>query len=570
MSEATQFIATTALSDLTPVVVGDSPILSRYQDLIEEVRLHCGLEVAALFAEPVMSTSDPSNSTISWYCAFDGRVTPLVDLDLVAQQAVGQRLTKLLSKFSKVIERPPLGALLATWLNLTSERDIVCVDSHPILLNWGLLPKRVATDHDLRARHFQATIGKFAPHIPLPPFTETEVQTYITKARTTAPIPVPDDLVKAPVAPKGRVRMQREHEHAPQGDRSRPRTAIWTAVVAVAFTCLLQIPGLLMFPDSPNDALLRRNNDELQRRLEELEEHGGDEECPPSHDLARPPAIVAPPPDLVPVPGRGRMADYLKAVTVLVLNGDYMGSGVFIGRNTVLTNRHVVGDLPVGGAVSVTGIALGKVVSGKVSALSERAEVGSPDLAVIQLDNGEVNEVVGLANDPSVLQPVWAAGYTGFIVKNDALFQRLLSGDSTAVPAPVLSSGHIESRQDFVDSPNGTPLKVLIHSAEMSHGNSGGPLVDECGSLVGVNTFIGQDEDKVFGSRAAQDVSVVRAFLTAHDVPFEGPKPGCSPREVDVSVPSLGRQDPHSGGGGASNPPNEPDAVDVGTANHLQ
>ena len=36
----------------------------------------------------------------------------------------------------------------------------------------------------------------------------------------------------------------------------------------------------------------------------------------------------------------------------------------------------------------------------------------------------------------------------------------------------------------------GPETNVLMHSAPLSRGNSGGPLVDMCGRLVGVNSFV--------------------------------------------------------------------------------
>jgi S1-C subfamily serine protease len=53
-----------------------------------------------------------------------------------------------------------------------------------------------------------------------------------------------------------------------------------------------------------------------------------------------------------------------------------------------------------------------------------------------------------------------------------------------------VSDGIVTSEQQM---PEGQ-TKLLFHTAPLSNGNSGGPLVDYCGSVVGVNTFVRRSE----------------------------------------------------------------------------
>ena len=89
------------------------------------------------------------------------------------------------------------------------------------------------------------------------------------------------------------------------------------------------------------------------------------------------------------------------------------------------------------------------------------------------------------ANDSLKLQSVVAAGYPGDILQTDGQFQALLSGDAAAVPDLTVTSGSVSTEQDM-----GGVAAVVMHSAPISQGNSGGPLVDMCGRVVGINTFV--------------------------------------------------------------------------------
>jgi len=73
------------------------------------------------------------------------------------------------------------------------------------------------------------------------------------------------------------------------------------------------------------------------------------------------------------------------------------------------------------------------------------------------------------------------------MLQTDAAFARLQSGDLSAVPGLTVTDGVVNTEQRM-----GPETDVLMHSAPLSSGNSGGPLVDMCGRVVGVNTFVRQ------------------------------------------------------------------------------
>ena len=57
----------------------------------------------------------------------------------------------------------------------------------------------------------------------------------------------------------------------------------------------------------------------------------------------------------------------------------------------------------------------------------------------------------------------------------------------------------------------GTPL--IVHTASIAKGNSGGPLVDGCGRVVGINTCINVDQSQSAKINYAIRSQVIAAFL---------------------------------------------------------
>jgi len=137
------------------------------------------------------------------------------------------------------------------------------------------------------------------------------------------------------------------------------------------------------------------------------------------------------------------------------------GSGVVVAPGRVVTNAHNLR----GDDVSVT-FADGRVETGEVVGVDRDG-----DLAVIAVDTGDA-EPVEIAGDASL-----ATGSVVFALANPG-------GRGLRATLGLVSTAERSFR-----GPRGRRFRGAIeHTAPLPRGSSGGPLVDEAGRLLGINT----------------------------------------------------------------------------------
>jgi V8-like Glu-specific endopeptidase len=204
--------------------------------------------------------------------------------------------------------------------------------------------------------------------------------------------------------------------------------------------------------------------------------------------------------------------------------GSGHGSGFAVAPNRVVTNAHVVAMAREGSRVAV-----GVVPSEGARAYNARIIAMDParDLALLEIDEGSLVPIplyVGPLDDGA---PVAALGYPGNV---DLATARTLQ--DYVRPLPATRSVGIFSN---VRPING--ITTLLHTANIARGHSGGPLLDQCGRVLGVNTLItrNQDGDAPFAFAVANRELI--AFLREARQPFQAIATEC------VSMSDRLRQD---------------------------
>ncbi|KZX86975.1 protease [Erythrobacter sp. HI0037] len=202
-------------------------------------------------------------------------------------------------------------------------------------------------------------------------------------------------------------------------------------------------------------------------------------------------ALVAP--ALTPMPAQAEPADIdaaARGVVRVVIIGDNNGelfpishgTGFAVSGDTVVTNAHVVRD-----ALRDEGMQIGIVPNGGGEAVYGRivAVLARNDLALLRITGSLRLPPLALAGGaPPDSGEVTSVGYP----MNVDRAQGLDLSDIFRSQPPVKSRGYVSGARPS------RQFDTILHTAPIARGNSGGPLLDPCGRVVGVNSF-GADND---------------------------------------------------------------------------
>ena len=211
------------------------------------------------------------------------------------------------------------------------------------------------------------------------------------------------------------------------------------------------------------------------------------------------------------------------------INGGVQGSGEGVGTGVILTsdgeiltNAHVVAD-----ASKVRVVLDGETEPIDATVLG--VDVGN-DLALIKVDKTGLPTMAFADSDKvQVGQPVVAMGY--------ALD---LEGDVS------VTSGIISALNRSMVTDNGALDGLLQTDAAISSGNSGGPLVDASGAMIGINTAVARGD----ATNAANNIGFAISTKEINRL-LDRLKTGGT-TQVAQGYLGIGVEDRHDGGSGAS------------------
>ncbi|MEG3090405.1 S1C family serine protease [Sphingomonas sp. PB1R3] len=202
----------------------------------------------------------------------------------------------------------------------------------------------------------------------------------------------------------------------------------------------------------------------------------------------------------------------VRVVTIAMVDDEVAGfghgSGFAVAPNRIVTNAHVVElaerypDNVVIGVVPSEG---SKSYQGRVIAYDSRR-----DLALIEVSEAKLPPAALFTGPVTEGDQVIALGYPG----NVDLATAQSAADYIRPLSPVRSQGVASGRRAL------TGIEVLLHTASIARGNSGGPLLDPCGRVIGVNSALtrADDGDSTFGFAIAD--TELMAFLRAANQPY--------------------------------------------------
>lgn len=245
------------------------------------------------------------------------------------------------------------------------------------------------------------------------------------------------------------------------------------------------------------------------------------------------------------------VGDLIEQAVYFVVAPTMDGSGVSTGTAFAIspeylaTNHHVIEGA--GDEIFVVSERMEEPIEAEVVAKARGEAFGQDDLAILKIppaQDGEERAFLPLVPFPERNEEVLASGFPADVIGTDANFQAWFSGGERRAPTVINTRGIVMAIQN-----QDTPHPLVVHDAVISKGNSGGPLIDQCGRVAGINTFISNREGSSRVVYYALPSRRLLALIDEHDIAHKivegvcGVAPRSTVRAPEQPAPDAGGSD---------------------------
>lgn len=188
-------------------------------------------------------------------------------------------------------------------------------------------------------------------------------------------------------------------------------------------------------------------------------------------------------------------------------SGDTVSGSGFVVSNTttstyIATNAHVVAKMPVSIRIQLDD----KEVSAEIFACET-----SRDLCILRCDR--LNDIPPLQLSTAEVKPGDTAYALGFPDTADSLSAAFVYSSHEA----TITDGTIGAVRSTTLMDRGPTVSLLRINAAINSGNSGGPLLDRRGRVIGINTCDASDPQGIVGAVSAKELDEI---MTHREVPW--------------------------------------------------
>jgi len=171
------------------------------------------------------------------------------------------------------------------------------------------------------------------------------------------------------------------------------------------------------------------------------------------------------------------------------------GSAFYVSEYNLVTNHHVIKSAL---GENTKAFALKSLSPGGMEEVSVLWSDADKDLAILNAPRGSTDTIV-FSNSEGIMRTLPVSSI-GFPAASDQVSAGI--SDSQSYIEAVIQKGTLAAQL----TRSGTGVKTWQHHAAISSGNSGGPIVNDCGQVVGINVIVHRQQQSTGLSVAIEEV----------------------------------------------------------------